>query len=355
MRIASVGRALPEHVASQQEVTAALMQIWSSRKSVTDRLPKLLENTRVEQRHLVMPIEKYGEIGTFGECNDFWIECAKDLGEQAIQEALEKVSLGVEDIDAIFTVTVTGLASPSLDARLVNRMGLRDDVKRTPIFGLGCVAGVAGLSRAADYVKAYPDQVAVLLSVELCSLTFQPGDHSVANLISSGLFGDGAAAVVLIGEERARKMGLEGGLRVLDTRSIFYKDTENIMGWRISEGGFQIVLSPAVPEVAKERLSPGVDAMLEKHGMQRDDVASWICHPGGPKVLSAMQEGLGLEDAKVQHSWDALAKLGNLSSASALMVLAAHLDAGSPGQGKRGLALAMGPGFCSELLLFEWC
>ena len=354
MRIVSVSRAFPEHRYSQETIRAKLEEIWKDRPAATARLASLHENTRVESRYLALPLEEYGAPRTFGENNDQWIRVSQELGEKAVGEALEKVGLGPTDIDAIFAVSITGVASPSLDARLANRMGFRNDIKRIPIFGLGCVAGAAGIARAADYVRAFPDQVAVLLSVELCSLTFQAEDTSVANLISSGLFGDGAAAVVIVGEERARKMGL-GGLRVCDTRSVFYPDTEEVMGWRISERGFDIVLSPTVPTIAEERLAPHVDAFLEEHGMKRADVASWICHPGGPKVLSAMRSGLGLEDHDVRHAWNVLAQQGNLSSTSVLMVLHDVMAEGPPAKGARGLVLAMGPAFCSEVVLVEWC
>lgn len=354
MRIASVARAFPRNRYAQDEIRAELESIWSERPSAASRLASLHENVRVEHRALALPLEDYRRPRTFGETNDAWIRVATDLGEEVVDDALRQVGLGPQDVDAIFAVSVTGIASPSLDARLANRMSFRTDVKRTPIFGLGCVAGVAGLSRAVDYVRAYPDQVAVLLSVELCSLTFQPGDTSVANLISAGLFGDGAAAVVVVGEERARRTGL-GGLRVLDTRSIFYHDTEDVMGWRISERGFDIVLSPAVPTIARECLGPDVDRFLQDHGLARANVASWVCHPGGPKVLEAMRDSLGLDDRDVQHAWRALVEHGNLSSTSVLLVLDGTLRAGSPGAGEHGLMLAMGPGFCSELLLFDWC
>lgn len=354
MRIASVSRALPDHRCSQEEIRSKLEEIWADRPAAVSRLAGLHENTRVATRHLALPLEEYGAARTFGESNDHWIRVAQDLGEEAVGSALRKVGLGPTDIDAIFSVSITGIASPSLEARLANRMGFRSDVKRVPIFGLGCVAGAAGIARAADYVKAYPDQVAVLLSVELCSLTFQAGDTSVANLISSGLFGDGAAAVVVLGEERARRMGV-GGLRVRDTRSVFYPDTEEVMGWKISERGFDIVLSPAVPTIAGERLAPDVDAFLATHGMSRADVASWVCHPGGPKVLAAMRTGLGLTDHDVRHAWRVLEEQGNLSSTSVLMVLQDVLAEGAPEPGASGLLLAMGPAFCSELVLFEWC
>jgi len=227
-------------------------------------------------------------------------------------------------------------------------MPLRADLKRSPIFGLGCVAGAAGITRAADYVRAYPDQVAVLLAVELCSLTFQPNDLSAANLISAGLFGDGAAAVVVSGAQRALP-----GPQVLATRSVFYPATEEVMGWDISERGFQIVLSAQVPEVARNYLGRDVDAFLEGQGLTRADIDLWICHPGGPKVLLAVQEALGLTDAQVALAWRVLAEQGNLSSASVLMVLERTL-ATQPKAGTRAMLTAMGPGFCSELVLVGW-
>ena len=353
MRIASVSRALPEHRYSQDAIRSRLQEIWGGRPAAASRLASLHEHACVDTRHLVLPLEEYGAPRTFGESNDLWISHAQDLGERAIADALDELDLSPVDIDAIFVVSITGVASPSLDARLANRMGFRNDVKRVPIFGLGCVGGAAGIARAADYVKAYPDQVAVLLSVELCSLTFQAEDTSVANLISSGLFGDGAAAVVVLGEDRARRMGV-GGLRIRDTLSVFYPDTEEVMGWRISERGFDIILSPAVPTIAEERLAPHVDGFLATHGLSRDDISSWVCHPGGPKVLSAMRAGLGLSDQDVRHAWKVLAEQGNLSSASALMVLHEVMAEGAPAPGTLGVLLAMGPAFCSELVLFEW-
>lgn len=351
MKIATVGQAFPQYRYEQQRIREELEDLWGARRSVTNRLAALHENVRVEHRNLVLPVEEYRTLRGFGEANDIWIRAALDLGEEAVRQALDEAGLEPRDVDAIFTVSVTGVASPSLDARLVNRMRLRSDIKRTPIFGLGCVAGVAGISRAIDYARAYPDQVVVLLAVELCSLTFQRDDASPANMISTALFGDGAAAVVIAGERRARESGLPG-LRVIDTRSVFYPDTEELMGWRISERGFDIVLSPEVPEVARQRLASDVDAFLESHGLARGDLSSWVCHPGGPKVLSAIQEGLGLSEEDVRLSWDTLREHGNLSSVSALLVLRETLARAGTG---KGLCLAMGPAFCSELVLFEWC
>jgi alkylresorcinol/alkylpyrone synthase len=353
MRIAAVSTALPPHRYDQETIREELQQIWKERHSGTERLKAFHANVRVSQRHLALPLEEYSKPRTFGESNDHWIRVSQELGEEALGGALKKVGLKATDVDIIFAVSVTGVASPSLDARLANRMGFRRDVKRVPIFGLGCVGGAAGIARAADYVRAYPDQVAVLVSVELCSLTFQPSDTSVANMISTGLFGDGAAAVVIVGEEFAKERGLEG-LKILDTRSNFYHGTEDVMGWTISERGFDIVLSPAVPVIAREQLAPDVDSFLRDHDLERESIKTWVCHPGGPKVLSAMQEGLGLSDEDVKFAWKVLDEQGNLSSASVLMALNEVMNEGSPGAGERGVLLAMGPAFCSELVLFEW-
>jgi alkylresorcinol/alkylpyrone synthase len=244
---------------------------------------------------------------------------------------------------------VTGVAAPSLDARLMNRLSLPRRVKRLPVFGLGCVAGAAGIARAADYVKAYPRDVMVLLSVELCSLTLQRQDLSVANLISSGLFGDGAAAVVVVGGERAA-----AGPRVRASRSVFYPDSEHVMGWDISERGFQVVLSPGVPEVVRQNLCQDVDGFLAEHGLTRQDISSWVAHPGGPKVLEAMQESLALPEGALDVTWRSLREVGNLSSTSVLLVLAETMEKHRPAAGSPVLLLALGPGFCCELVLLEW-
>lgn len=350
MRIASVASALPERYYDQEALTRELVVFWKDEPSVVRRLEQLHDHVQVEGRHLAVAKERYHGFKGFGEANDAWIEAATDLGGRAVSEALRRAGLGPRDVDAIFFSTVTGLASPSIDAKLANTLGFRPDVKRMPLFGLGCVAGAAAVSRAADYVRGFPDHVAVVLTVELCSLTLQRHDRSVANLIASGLFGDGASAAVVVGERRR-----EGsGPRVLATRSVFYPDTEDVMGWHISERGFRIVLSPAVPAVARERLPGDVDEFLRSQGLSRRDVVSWVCHPGGPKVLEAMAEGLGLEREAFALSWQSLKRVGNLSSASVLLILEQTLRERRPAAGSHGLMLAMGPGFCSELLLLGW-
>jgi alkylresorcinol/alkylpyrone synthase len=353
MHLLAVGRALAEHRYSQCEITGFLAELWRDEPETVARMRRLHENVGVATRHLALPLDAILGLGTFGRCNDAWIDAALRLSERALADALQRAGLTHADIDALFTVSVTGIASPSLDARLCNRVPLRPDLKRIPIFGLGCVAGVAGLARAAEYVRAFPDQVAVLLAVELCSLTFQRDDRSIPHLISSGLFGDGAAAVVVGGAARRAPVG-PAAPRVVASQSTLYRDTEQVMGWRISERGFEIVLSADVPRLAREQLGADVDRLLARHALPRARIGSWVCHPGGPKVLRAMQQALDLPDPSLAFAWQTLREQGNLSSASVLMVLREVQDRARPAPGTPGMLLAMGPGFCSECVLVEW-
>jgi len=349
VKIASVGRAFPSHYYDQETLLRALKRHWSRRHYNLERLEQLHRNVLVGGRHLALPIEEYDRLQGWGDANDAWIRVAQDVGADALLDALQKAGLGVEDVDALFFVSVTGVATPSIDARLMNRLALPERVKRMPIFGLGCVAGAAGIARAADYVRAYPDQVAVLLSVELCSLTLQREDLSIPNLVSSGLFGDGAAAAIVVGRERDAS-----GLEIVGSRSFFYPDSERVMGWDISERGFRVVLSADVPEIVRRHLPENVDRFLGEHGLARRDIRSWISHPGGPKVLEAMQDALGLPASALEASWKSLREVGNLSSTSVLLVLRDTLEGKHPEAGSHGMMLAMGPGFCSELVLLRW-
>jgi len=248
---------------------------------------------------------------------------------------------------------VTGIAAPSIEARIANRIGLRRDVKRIPMFGLGCVAGAAGVARVHDYLRGAPDDVAVLISVELCSLTMQRGDDSTANLVATGLFGDGATAVVAVGDARADEVPDASGPRVLDSRSHLYPDTERTMGWDVTRDGLKIVLDADVPTLARRYLGDDVRAFLGDTGHAVGDVSAWVCHPGGPKVIEAIQDSLGLEPTALELTWRSLAHVGNLSSSSVLHVLHDTIVKRPPA-GTPGVLMAMGPGFCSELVLLEW-
>ena len=208
---------------------------------------------------------------------------------------MKAAGLKPNDVDAIFFTTVTGIAAPSIDARLVNRLGFRNDIKRIPIFGLGCVAGTAGVARMADFLKGWTDKVVILLSVELCSLTLQRADLSIPNLIASGLFGDGSAAVVAVGRDHPRFQQTNLGPKILATQSRFYPDTEQVMGWDIGSSGFKIVLSAEVPAMVNQHIAEDVSDFLASQGLRREQIQSWVCHSGGPKVLQAMESALELQ------------------------------------------------------------
>lgn len=349
MKIISAASAFPQHYYPQEVLLAALRAYWADELSRPETLDRLHLRACVDGRYLAFPMEDYYRMQTFGDFNRAWMQAAEELGSQALCVALTQAGLAAQDINAIFFVSVTGVCSPSIDAKLVNRMKLSPNIKRVPIFGLGCVAGAAGISRAADYVRAFPDHVAALVSVELCSLTLQKKDLSVANLISSGLFGDGAAAVLVAGANCDQP-----GPEIIDTRSTFYPNSEYVMGWDISEKGFQIVLSPDVPDVIREHLGRDVDAFLGKHNLTRQEIHTWIMHTGGPKVLEATEDALGLERHALRISWDALRKTGNLSSASVLCVLEEVMKRHRPPSGAYSVLAAAGPGFCSELVLLRW-
>ena len=404
--VAAVRCAFPPYRYPQAELTDMAARICLPAGADRRLLDRLHRSARVEYRNLALPIEDYEKLDGFGDANDAYVSAAVELGRESVGAALDAAGLVPSDVDMIMFTSVTGIAVPSVDARLVGALGLRPDVKRLPIFGLGCVAGAAGIARLHDYLRGWPDHVAVLLAVELCSLTVQRGDGSAAGLVASALFGDGAAAVVACGSRRApgstggtvranevaggspgrapgtpdgvaggspgRTPGvadesgggtgeaahrLTGGVRgpvVVATRSHLYPDSEHVMGWRVGGGGLRVVLDAGVPEVVRRHLGEDVRGFLADHGVSTGEVAAWVCHPGGPKVLEAVAEVLDVPPGALDVTWRSLAENGNLSSVSVLHVLGETLASRRPEPGSWGVLIAMGPGFCSELVLLRW-
>ena len=351
MYIASVSTAQPKHHYDQEALLKAFEELWAQSHHNIARVRQLHEAVKVGGRYLALDMEEYKQIQNFTESNDHFIRVGAEIAEEVLRKGLAASNTDPSELDAIFFVSVTGIATPSIDALLVNHLGLRQDIKRIPIFGLGCVAGAAGLGRVYDYLKAYPDHKAALVSVELCSLTLQPQDLSIANLIASGLFGDGASCVIGFGENHRPKSNITP--KILGSRSRFYPNTEDVMGWKIGHQGFKVILKATVPQMAEKHLGIDVDRFLESYELTRQDIKHWVCHTGGPKVLLAFQKALDLPDSALKHSWDSLQNVGNLSSSSVLYVLKETLAQDHPQSGEYGVLLAMGPGFCCEMVLFQ--
>jgi alkylresorcinol/alkylpyrone synthase len=340
--VASVAVEFPSNRHSQDEVIGALADFAGP------EFQRFAAKSGVATRHLALPLSRYRELSGFTEANDAYLDIALELGERAIKSALAQAGIEPSEVDVVFSTTVTGLAVPSLEARLATRLGFRSDVKRVPLFGLGCVAGAAGMARVHDYLRAFPDHVAVLLAVELCSLTIQRDDHSIANLVASSLFGDGAAAVIAIGANRPAT-----GPKLIATSSRTYPDTEDVLGWNIGTSGFQIVLSVEIATVVEKYLGDDIRDFLADHGLTTSDISRWVLHAAGPKVIDAVESVVDVPGDAFDLTRKSLRDNGNLSSVSVLDILQDTM-ADPPPPGSLGLMIAMGPGFSAELVLMSW-
>jgi len=351
-RILSVAPALPDHEHAQEEITAALAAGMAEDDRTRSVMERIHASSGIRTRHLALPLDEYRGLSGFTETNELFVEHALPLAQRSVRVALEEAELSVDDVDHLFFTTVTGLGAPSLDALLATSMGFRSDLRRVPSFGLGCVAGAAGIARVADYLAGHPEGVALLVSVELCSLTLQWDDHSMANVVGTGIFGDGAAAVVMVGDEHPLATGRNTALpRVVGSRSALYPDSAEMIGWQIGSAGFRLMLAAGVPALIGGHFAAGVDELLAERGWQRDDVDVWIAHPGGPRVLESFADSLALAPAALDISWGVMERTGNMSSAAVLHVLAA---VGERPAGDRALLFALGPGVTAELVLLEW-
>jgi alkylresorcinol/alkylpyrone synthase len=340
--VASVTVEFPPNRHSQDEVIAALADFAGP------EFRRFAATSGVATRQLALPLSRYRELSGFTEANDAYLDIALELGERALKSALAQAEIEPSEVDVVFSTTVTGLTVPSLEARLASRLGFRRDVKRVPLFGLGCVAGAAGMARVHDYLRAFPGQVAALLAVELCSLTIQREDRSLANLVASSLFGDGAAAVIATGADRP-----SAGPKPLANRSSTYPDTEDVLGWNIGTDGFRIVLSVEIATVVEKYLGEDVRNFLADYGLTTADISRWVLHAAGPKVIDAVENALDLPADAFDLTRKSLRDNGNLSSVSVLDILQDTMT-DPPPPGSIGLMIAMGPGFSAELVLLSW-
>jgi len=345
--IAGLATAVPEHVMSQDEALERAGKIFPQYA----RVFSLFANTGVQTRYMVEPGEWYMEPRSWEERTAVFQRHALDLLQKVATQAIADAGLEPRDIDVIVTNTITGLAIPSLEARLMNMMSFRSDVERLPIFGIGCGGGVAGLSRAARLARAEAGQTILFLTVDLCSICARTVDPSLGMFVSSALFGDGAAGVVLRSSENAEPSRSGGGLgRIALSGEHFWGETEYIMGWDIRNDGFGVVLSPHLPELMRNRFGPALDGFLDRNGLTLQDFDGFLFHPGGSKVLETVQGLLSIDRDSLAHSWNTLRDYGNMSSATALFVLQSAIKSGARG---RHLLAAFGPGFSAYFAVLD--
>jgi len=346
--IAATATAVPPFRIGRDEVKRYLKRVFSLEDARLEAMLAIVDNSQVKQRYCIHPIETIIEPRTLDEVNHEYADHAVRLGAAVAEECLARAGKTAAQVDLFITVSCTGVMIPSLDAHLANRFGFRSDVRRLPITELGCAAGAAALATAADYLRAYPDATALVVAVELPSLTFQRHDTSQANLISSILFGDGAAAAIVTSD------GAHRGPQIARTESFLFPDSLDAMGFDLQASGFHIVLSRDVPDLIRREVRGLVDGFLGRAGVRREELAAFIVHPGGQKLLTFIEEELELSAADTDCSWHVLREYGNQSSVSVLFVLHEWLARRVPPAGAHGLLAAFGPGFSANMLLLRW-
>ena len=352
--IAAVRSVFPPHRYAQAEITDMVADLGGLGQAQRSLLARLHANSGVEFRHLVFPIEEYRDVHGIGPSNERYAGAATELAEQALRGALGEAGIPARDLDLLIVTSVTGVIVPSIDALLIARLGLRSDIKRLPVFGLGCVAGAAALARVHDYLLAWPAHTAALVSVEVCSLCWPRAEITTADLVVSGLFADGAVAVVVQGEQAPAEHGATSGPRIIATHSEVCPDSTDALGWRLGPDGFRIVLTTDLSDVVERKLAAVVASFLASNGLAVDDIGTWIGHPGGPKVIEAVRRSLNLPDIAMAVSRRSLAEVGNLSSASVLHVMEMTQAQYLPPAGTYGVMIGLGPGVSVELILLQW-
>ncbi len=345
--ITATATALPSHTVTCEDVAAHMGRVFNIDRARLETMMSIVGNARVRKRHTIFPIEYTVTPRPLSKTNQEYQDHAISLGRRAVEECLLRAGLDPEDVDLFITVSCTGFMIPSLDAHLINILGFRPDVRRLPITELGCAAGAMSLTQAWQFLRAFPGKNVLIVSVELPSLTFQRRDLSPANLISSVLFGDGAAAAVVTGRQAA-------GPKIMGAETYTFPQSLDAMGFDLRDSGFHIVLSKDVPMMIRSKIRGLVECFLERHRLCLGQIAAFVLHPGGQKLLSYLEEELGLRPADTQFSWDVLREYGNLSSATIFFILHEILGKKEMRHGDYGLAAAFGPGFSAELLLLQW-
>ncbi len=347
-KICGVRTAVPPHKVDQINAQFFVGKHFSRRFGETERLLSIFNNSGIASRYFSQPMEWFLTSHDLAEKNEAYIKSATALGEQAARRLFEDQKLQPHDIDYIIYVNTTGLATPSIDARLINRLGLRHTIRRTPIWGLGCAGGVAGLSHAYHHVLGHPKERVLLIAAELCGLTFMADDFSKSNLVASALFGEGAAAVLVTGDEVEA-----AGLEIIASRSRFYPDSLDVMGWNVVSHGLQVVFAQRIPDIVATHSAHDFGEFLSEHHLTLPDISAFIFHPGGRKVIEAYQHALSLHDGQLCLATEILRDYGNMSSVTVLFVLERFLQQHVADRKGFGLISALGPGFCSESMLIR--
>lgn len=347
-RVVSVATAVPPHQYSQSQVKHHYTELHREQPETLSAL-SILDHSGVENRYLCFPPEYYLAGHSFERRNRDYVEQALLLSEQAVRRCLERGGVPPDRVHHIVFITTTGLATPSLEARLVQRIPLSVQIQRTPIFGVGCAGGAVGLARTAEFLNAHPHHRALLVSVELCGQTFDAADRSKLGVVAVSLFGDGAAAVLLAGDEFRGE-----GPRCVGSQSVFFPDSLDIMGWDFTNEGMRLVLSQRLPVLVRRKLPQVITEFLSAHRLSIEAVKYWIFHPGSAKVMDAYETALALPPEKLRWSREFLRQYANLSSASVLFILHHIIEHGHPQPGDYGLVVAVGPGFSAELVLLQW-
>ena len=345
--IVATSTAVPEHIVSRDQVKAHMQRVFLLDGTRLDGMMSIVDNSHVKQRYTIFPLEYTIEPRPLTQTNLEYQEHAIKLGEEVAKSCLDAAGMKPEEIDWIITVSCTGFMIPSLEAHLIESMGFRRDVRRLPITELGCAAGASAFARAREFVNAGPGKNVLLIAVELPSLTFQRRSFTPANIISSILFGDGAAAAIISSEPHR-------GPQILATETYLFPNSQDAMGFDLKDDGFHIILSKDVPDLIRGEIKGLVDCFLSRQKLERKDIAAFVLHPGGRKLMDYMEEDISLCRHKTGPSWDVLSEYGNLSSASVLFVLHDWLKKKHVEVGQYGLMAAFGPGFSAELLLLRW-
>jgi alkylresorcinol/alkylpyrone synthase len=352
-KIQAVGTALPSYRVTRAESKAFMLNLYGEVYSKgQDRLLDIVDHTDIDSRYFCVPAEWFASPHSFEEKNNLYIEEGLKLSGHAIEHALQEAGVECSDVDCILFVSSTGLSTPTMDARLIHRLPFRKDVRRLPIWGVGCAGGAASLAWAMELAKAQPTYKILIVVLELCGLTFVRNDRSKAAMISSALFADGAAAVLVTGDEVMLPHSTSRP-RLVDSVTETMPDSLDVMGWQFGDYGFKVLLSRNVPEIVQTFLKDVICKFLQKKNLSLRDIKHFIVHPGGRKVLEAY-EAIGVSSSQLEHARIVLRQCGNMSAATVLFILKRHLDAFPDEKNAFGLVTALGPGFSAELVLLHW-